>query len=88
MNSKICTLSLLAAGLLMASGCSVNPPHEPLGLAVEEMRRVQTQNPDAADQHMPLRLDGEKAHKVMTSYRGQAESANGVAGDIEINIGN
>ncbi len=88
MNSKLCTLSLLTTGLLMAPGCSINPPHEPLGLAVEEMRQAQTQNPDAVDQHGPLRMDGEKAQQVITEYRGAAQSASGVAGDIEINIGN
>ncbi|GAA0702141.1 hypothetical protein GCM10009104_34320 [Marinobacterium maritimum] len=88
MNSKNWTLSMLAAGMLLVPGCSTNPPHEPLGLAVEEMRQMQTQNPDAADSHGPMRLDGDKAHKVISSYRGEAQSASGVAGNIEINIGN
>lgn len=88
MNSKIWTLNLLAAGILLLPGCSTNPPHEPLGLAVQEMMQAQTQNPDAVDQHGPMRMDGEKAHKVITGYRGEAQSASGIAGDIEIDIGN
>jgi len=88
MNSKLWTLNLLAAGILLLPGCSTNPPHKPLGLAVQEMMQAQTQNPDAVDQHGPMRMDGEKAHKVITGYRGEAQSASGIAGDIEIDIGN
>ncbi|MBA4501414.1 hypothetical protein [Marinobacterium marinum] len=87
MNTQYWILITLATGLLV-SGCNINPPHPPQGQAVDAMMQVQTHNPNAADQHGPLRLDGEKAHKVITGYRGQAESASGVAGDIEINIGN
>lgn len=84
------TLGVLAAGLLLMPGCSGfgNPPPEPMGLALEEMRRVQTQNPEAGRMAAPLRLDGEKAQQVITGYRGQAQSAPGIAGDINISIGN
>lgn len=88
MNRTNWTLGMLTVGLLLVPGCSTNPPHEPLGLAVAEMRQAQTQNPDAADSPAPLSLDGDKAHKVITGYRGEAQSASGIAGDIEINIGN
>ncbi|MBV0933492.1 hypothetical protein [Marinobacterium weihaiense] len=87
MKSHCWTPALITAATLLLAGCSTNPPHEPLGLAVDTMRQSQTHNPDAADQHGPLRLDGVKAHQVITDYRGQSESATGVAGDIEINIG-
>lgn len=90
MNRLNWTLSMLAAGLVLIPGCSGygNPPPEPMGLAVEEMRQAQTQNPDAVDHHGPLRLDGEKARKVITGYRGEAQSSSDIARDIQINIGN
>lgn len=88
MNSFKWTLSALAMNVLLVSGCSTNPPHEPLGQAVNEMRQLQTVDAHAADSPKPLRLDGDKGQQVISGYRGKAQSASGVAGDIKINIGN
>ncbi|SIP92149.1 hypothetical protein [Marinobacterium stanieri] len=88
MNTVNWTLSTLVAALLFMPGCSQNPPMEPVGLAVEEMRQAQTYDAYAADTPRQMRLDGEKAQQVMTGYRSEAQSAKGVQGDIEINIGN
>jgi len=81
---------VLAAGLMLVPGCSGygNPPPEPMGMAVDEMRQAQTHDPYAADNPKPLLLDGEKAGQVVSGYRGEAQSASGIQGDIEINIGN
>ncbi|MBR9829231.1 MAG: hypothetical protein GYB41_11385 [Oceanospirillales bacterium] len=90
MNRSNWTLSILAAAVLLIQGCSGygNPPPEPMGMAVQAMMQAQTQNPDAADDPQSLRLDGNKAQQVITGYRGEAQSATGIAGDIKINIGN
>ena len=88
MNNLNWILGSLVTSALLMSGCSNNPPHEPLGLAVEEMRQLQTVDAYAADSPKPLRLDGMKGQKVISGYRGEAQSASGIAGDIQINIGN
>ena len=88
MNNFNWILGSLVTGVLLMSGCSTNPPHEPLGLAVEEMRQLQTVDAYAADSPKSLRLDGMKGQQVITDYRSKAQSAPGVAGDININIGN
>ncbi|KEA65528.1 hypothetical protein ADIMK_0485 [Marinobacterium lacunae] len=89
MNSNRWKYWTVAAGLLLVPGCSGfgNAPPEPMGLAVEEMRMTQTHDAYAADNHGPLRLNGEKAEHVMSDYRGEAQSGSGIDGDIEINIG-
>lgn len=86
MNSVMKGLIALGAGVVLV-GCS-NYGTEPMGMAVDEMTMAQTHDPYAADNPKPLRLDGEKAEKVISGYRGVAESAPGVQGDIQINIGN
>ncbi|GGB88720.1 hypothetical protein GCM10011352_13420 [Marinobacterium zhoushanense] len=80
----------LALGLMFVPGCSGfgNPPPEPMGMALEEMRQAQTYDAYAADNPKPLRLNGDKGEQVILEYRGKAQSSSGIQGDIEINIGN
>lgn len=86
MNRLMRTIWVVGVGVVI-SGCS-GYGTEPMGMAVDEMSMAQTYDPYAADNPKPLRLDGEKAEKVITGYRGVAESAPGVQGDIQINIAN